>query len=138
MFTISRDMTSNKIKTEVKATVIEFLIEALREKYGEDSVKMIRTGNSSKVNEIGFIFDEATSEDGEVNSIVVSLNPSVKEFSNHTSDKGKVFVPFDFLAAAADYDDWVEEKRVKAETAEKTKAEKKSKNKTKKSSEEEE
>ena len=135
MFTISRDMTSNKIKTEVKATVIEFLIEALREKYGEDSVKMIRTGNSSKVNEIGFIFDEATSEDGEVNSIVVSLNPSVKEFSNHTSDKGKVFVPFEFLAAAADYDDWVEEKRVKAEAAEKTKAEKKAKNKTKKSEE---
>lgn len=135
MFTISKDNTANKIKTEVKATVIEFLIEALKEKYGEDSVKMIRTGNSSKVNEIGFIFDEATSEDGEVNSIVVSLNPSVKEFSNHTSDKGKVFVPFDFLAAAADYDDWVEEKRVKAEAAEKTKAEKKAKNKTKKSEE---
>lgn len=138
MFTISKNNTANKIKTEVKATVIEFLIEALREKYGGDSVKMIRTGNSSKVNEIGFIFDEATSEDGEVNSIIVSLNPSVKEFSNHTSDKGKVFVPFDFLAAAADYDDWVEDKKAKAEAAEKTKAEKKSKNKTKKSSEEEE
>ena len=135
MFTISKDNTANKIKTEVKATVIEFLIEALKEKYGEDSVKMSRTGNSSKVNEIGFIFDEATSEDGEVNSIVVSLNPSVKEFSNHTSDKGKVFVPFDFLAAAADYDDWVEEKRVKAEAAEKTKAEKKAKSETKKSEE---
>ena len=124
MFTISKNTTVNSIKTEVKATVVEFLMDALKEKYGEDSVKMLRTGKNSKTNEIGFIFDEATDENGEVNSIVITLNPSVKEFSNHTSDKGKVYEPFDFYAAASEYDEDLDEKAAKAEIAAKNKAEK--------------
>ena len=124
MFTISKNTTANSIKTEVKATVVEFLINALKENYGEDNVKMLRTGKNSKTNEIGFIFGEATDENGEVNPIVITLNPSVKEFSNHTSDKGKVYEPFDFFAAAADYEDYLAEKAEKAEIAAKNKAEK--------------
>ena len=124
MINITKENTFSKIKTEIKATVVEFLIEALKEKYGEDTVKMVRTGKTSKANEIAFIFDEATDENGEVNPIVITLNPSVKEFSNHTSDKGKVYVPFDFYAAAAEYDDYLTDKAEKVEIAAKNKAEK--------------
>lgn len=124
MFTIDKNNTITKVKTEVKATVVEFLMDALKEKYGADSVKMVRTGKTSKANEIAFIFDEATDENGEVNPIVITLNPSVKEFSNHTSDKGKVYEPFDFYAAASEYDEYLDEKTAKAEIAAKNKAEK--------------
>ena len=122
MYTVDKTNSITKIKAEIKAMATEFLLSALREKYGEDNVKMVRTGNTSKSNDIAFIFDEATGEDGEVNPIVVAINPSVKEFSNHTSDKGKVYVPFDFYAAANEYDDYVEEKEAKAQAAKEAKA----------------
>jgi len=122
MYTVDKTNTITKIKTEIKAMATEFLISALREKYGEDNVKMVRTGNASKANEIAVIVDEATGEDGEVNPIVITLNPAVKEFSNHTSDKGKVYVPFDFYAAANEYDAYLDEKEAKAVAAKEAKA----------------
>lgn len=122
MYTVDKTNTITKIKTEIKAMATEFLISALREKYGEDNVKMVRTGNTSKANEIAVIVDEATGEDGEVNPIVITLNPAVKEFSNHTSDKGKVYVPFDFYAAANEYDAYLDEKEAKAVAAKEAKA----------------
>lgn len=132
MFTIDKDNTITKVKAEVKATITEFLIECLKEKYGADNVHMVRTGNTSKTNEIAAIVDEATGEDGEVNSVVITLSPTVKEFANHTSDKGKVFEPFDFAAASDEYDNYLTEKAEKAEAAKaKAKAEKAAKDKAK-------
>ena len=114
MFTISKETTANKIKNEVRSTVIEFLMEELKNKYGEDNVRMVRTGGTTKTNEIGFIVDDATDTNGDINAVVVVLNPTVKEFSTHTSAKGKNYVPFDFAAAAEEYDNYVEEKEEKA------------------------
>lgn len=132
MFTISKDNTITKVKADVKTTITEFLIECLEQKYGKDNVHMVRTGNTSKANEIAAIVDEATGEDGEVNSVVITLNPTVKEFANHTSDKGKVYEPFDFAAASNEYDNYIEEKAAKAEKAAKDKAEKTAKAKKEK------
>lgn len=131
MFTIDKDNTIAKVKAEVKTTITEFLIESLKEKYGTDNVHMVRTGNTSKTNEIAAIIDEVTCEDGEVNSVVITLNPVVKEFANHTSDKGKVYEPFDFAAASNEYDNYLTEKAEKAEAAAKAKAEKAAKDKAK-------
>ena len=122
MYTVDKTNSTTKIKAEIKAMATEFLLSVLREKYGEDNVKMVRTGNASKSNEIAVIVDEATGEDGEINPIVITLNPAVKEFSNHTSDKGKVYIPFDFFAAANEYDNYVEEKEAKAQAAKEAKA----------------
>ena len=126
MYTVSKEMTATAIKAEVKAAMTEFIMTTLKEKYGDENVRMVRTGGTSKSNDIAVIVDEATGTDGEVNPIVVVLNPSVKEFSNHTSDKGKVYVPFDFYAAAEAYDTYLTEKAEKAAAA---KASKKSKKK---------
>lgn len=127
MYTVSKDNTVTKIKAEVKAEVTEVLMAALRERYGTENVAMVRTGKTSKTNEIAFRVDEATGEDGEVNSVVVTINPSVKEFSNHTSDKGKVYVPFDFLAANAEYESYIEDKERATAEREAAKAAKRAK-----------
>ena len=127
MFKISKEATATKIKNEIRSTIIDYLITTLREKYGEDNVKMVRTGGTTKTNEIGFIVDEVEDTDGSVNSVVITLNPSVKEFSNHTSDKGKVYVPFDFAAASEAYDNYLTEKEDKAAARAAAKEAKKSK-----------
>lgn len=120
MYQISKESTVTKIKAEVKQTVTEFIIEALREKYGEDAVAMVRTGNTSKTNEIGFIFDTAENGD-ESNPIVVTINPTVKEFANRKTDK-RTYTAFDFTAAKVAYEDYLDEKEAKAAEAASTKA----------------
>ena len=67
---------------------------------------------------IGFIVDTAEVE-GETNPIVVTLNPTVKEFANRKTDK-KQYVAFDFAGAKAEYETYVADKATK--DAEKAKA----------------
>ena len=109
---LTKDFTCTKAKAQVKAEITELFMAFLAEQFGEDSVRMIRTGNSSKTNEIGVIVTTGVGEDGEVNPVVVTFNPTVKEFSNHKSDK-KTYVPFDFIGAANEYDTYVAEKAQK-------------------------
>lgn len=118
---ITKDYTVNKAKADVKAAVTAKFFEFLGQEFGEDAVRMLRTGNSSKTNEIGFIVTTGVGEDGEENPVVVTFNPTVKEFSNHKSDK-KTYVPFDFLGAAAEYDEYIAEKVAKDNAAKEAKA----------------
>ena len=110
------------IKDSVKARLTEILMTALIAEFGEDAVAMIRTGNTTKVNEIGVIVGEATNE-GETAPIVVTVNPTVKEFATRKTDK-RSYEPFDFAAAKAAYDTYIEEKEVKAAEAAEKKAKK--------------
>ena len=53
-FTLNKEMTISKIKSEAKASVTDMLIEKLSEAFGAENVGMVRVGNStSKSNEIG-------------------------------------------------------------------------------------
>lgn len=122
MYTVDKVNTITKVKADVKATISEFLVAALREKFGDDSVKMVRTGKSTKTNEICVVVDEVTNEDGTVEKVCVTLNPSVKEFTNRTSEKGKVYIPFDFDAAAQEFDEYLSDKEIKAAEAKAKKA----------------
>lgn len=110
--TITKEFTLTTAKAQIKADFIKKLTDFLATEYGEDAVAMIRTGNASKTNEIGVIVGTGTGEDGESNPIVVTLNPTVKEFTNHKSDK-KTYVPFDFYGASAEYNQYVNEKATK-------------------------
>lgn len=118
MFTVSKENSVSNIKAEVKTKLIAEFVEYLTEKYGEDSVGMVRTGSTSKTNEIGFIIDEVTGEDGSINPLVATINPTVKEFANRKTDK-RVYTAFDFAAARNAYDAYIDEKSAKmAEKAE--------------------
>lgn len=123
MVSITKENTVTKIKGDVKQEVIEFIMESLREKYGEDSVAMVRTGNStSKTNEIGVIIDTADNN-GDENPICVTINPTVKEFANRKTDK-RTYVPFDFAAAKDAYITYLEDKAIKDEENARNKAKK--------------
>lgn len=106
--TITKENTLAKAKAQVKQEVQDFILECLRDKYG--AAELMRVGtDKSKSNVIGVIVGEGTGEDGETNPIVVAVTPAVKEFTNHASDK-KIYVPFDFYAASAEYDAYVAKK----------------------------
>lgn len=127
MYTINKDQTVSKVKAEVKANVTEFILECLKEKYGADSVAMVRTGGTTKTNEIGFIVDTAENE-GETNPICVTLNPTVKEFANRKTTK-REYTAFDFGAAALAYENYLYEKEAKADEAARAKEKKIAKDK---------
>lgn len=119
---ITKENTITKVKADKKAEVIEKIIAFLASEYGEDAVAMVRTGNTSKTNEIAVIVDTAEVE-GETNPIVVTINPTVKEFANRKTDK-KTYTAFDVTAAKAEYETYVAEKATKDAEKAKAKAEK--------------
>ena len=129
MIQITKENTVTKVKADKKAEVTEKIMAFLIGEYGEDAVAMIRTGNTSKTNEIGFIVDTAEVE-GETNPIVVTLNPTVKEFANRKTDK-KQYVAFDFAGAKAEYETYVADKATKDAEKAKAKAEKVAKDEAK-------
>jgi len=109
---ITKENTLAKAKAAIKAEITAKFIDFLNAEYGEGSAKMVRTGNTSKTNEVGVIVGTGIGEDGEENPICVTFNPTVKEFTNHKSEK-KTYVPFDFAGAAALYDEYIETKAAK-------------------------
>lgn len=119
---ITKENTITKVKADKKTEVIEKITAFLAGEYGEDAVAMVRTGNTSKTNEIAVIVDTAEVE-GETNPIVVTINPTVKEFANRKTDK-KTYTAFDFAAAKAEYEAYVTEKVTKDAEKAKAKAEK--------------
>ena len=67
---------------------------------------------------IAFIVGSADN-DGDVQDIVVTINPTVKEFANRKT-ANNTYVPFDFCAARDAYEEYATEKEAKAaENAEK-------------------
>ena len=123
-YTVSSDNSISRIKADAKAEVIETILTALAEKYGEDNVKMVRVGGESKANEIGVVVGTATTEDGSEVPICVTANASAKDFIERTSAKGRVYPVFDFAAAVDAYESWIAERAVKAEAAAAKKASK--------------
>lgn len=119
---ITKENTITKVKADKKAEVTEKIMAYLAGEYGEDAVAIVRTGNTSKTNEIAVIVDTAEYE-GETNPIVVTINPTVKEFANRKTDK-KEYKAFNFAATKAEYETYVAEKATKDAEKAKAKAEK--------------
>lgn len=122
-YKMTRTETMAKIKAKVKAQLMTEFKDFLAEKYGDDSVAMVRTGNSSPVNEIGFSAGTAIDENGTPYDIVCTVNPTVKDWLDRVGTK-KTFEAFDFETAKAEYELYVAEKAEKKATKAKEKAEK--------------
>lgn len=102
---IDKTNTINKIKTEAKKFAFDFFEKILTENNFE-GVKMIR---QSKKNELAFIFDNVEKEDGTIAPLIVTINPTVKDFVDRQTPK-KFTPAFDFAAAVNEYDEWAAEK----------------------------
>ena len=121
-YTLNKDNTNAKIKSTAKAELTTLFLDFLSEKFGTENVAIIRTGNSSKTNEIGFRIG-TVDVNGEAAELIATINPTIKEFEDHKTAK-KEYVAFDFAAAVNEYNDYVEEKELKAIAAKKAKEEK--------------
>ena len=112
-FVMNKEMTVTRIKAEAKATMMEQLMTALQDLYGEENVKPVRTGNgSSKTNEIG-VRAGVVDVNGETHEVCLTINASAKEFMNRKTDK-RSYSAFDFDKSAEDYRTYMIDKNTKA------------------------
>lgn len=105
---ITKDYTVTKAKADAKTDIMSVIFSAVTDIYGEDNVAMVRTGGTSKTNEIGVVIGTA-SVDGEDVPICVTINASAKDFIERKT-KSKTFAAFDFAAAKEEYEDYIQEK----------------------------
>lgn len=120
-YTMTKDFSNAKVKTAAKSDIINELISLLSERYGDDSVAMIRTkSGQSYTNEIGVIVG-TVDKNGDELPLIVTINPVVKEFETRKTAK-KSYVPFDFAEAKGNYEDYLVELEEKNSGKEKKKS----------------
>ena len=122
-YTITKDFGTGKANADLKARLIEIVTNALVAEFGEDNVKMVRTGTSTEVNEIGIRAGVITDIDGMEYDFCATINPTVKSFKEKVTKRYTV-EPFDFDTAAEKYTDYVEANRIEAEKKAQRKEEK--------------
>ena len=122
-YTITKDFGTGKANADLKARLTEIVTNALVAEFGEDNVKMVRTGTSTEVNEIGIRAGVITDIDGMEYDFCATINPTVKSFKEKVTKRYTV-EPFDFDTAAEKYTDYIESNRIEAEKKAQRKAEK--------------
>ena len=122
-YTITKDFGTGKANADLKARLTEIVTNALIAEFGEDNVKMVRTGTSTEVNEIGIRAGVITDIDGMEYDFCATINPTVKSFKEKVTKRYTV-EPFDFDTAAEKYTDYIEANRIEAEKKAQKKAEK--------------
>ena len=101
------------VKAQVRIDVMEPIIQALREKFGEDSVAKVGTNEYAVV--VGVINDK----DGIPQDICATIKPTVKEWESRKTAK-KTYEKYDIIAESEAYEMEVAEKE--EEKARKAKA----------------
>lgn len=122
-YVITKDFGTGKASADLKARISEIIMNALIAELGEDNVKMVRTGTSTEVNEIGIRAGSITDIDGFEYEFCATVNPTVKSFKEKITKRYTV-EPFDFDSAAEKYNAYVENNRIEAEKKAQKKAEK--------------
>ena len=122
-YVITKDFGTGKASADLKTKISEIIMNALIAELGEDNVKMVRTGTSTEVNEIGIRAGSITDIDGFEYEFCATVNPTVKSFKEKITKRYTV-EPFDFDSAAEKYNTYVENNRLEAEKKAQKKAEK--------------
>ena len=122
-YVITKDFGTGKASADLKAKLSEIIMNALIAELGEDNVKMVRTGTSTEMNEIGIRAGSITDIDGFEYEFCATVNPTVKSFKEKVTKRYTV-EPFDFDSAAEKYNAYVENNRIEAEKKAQKKAEK--------------
>ena len=117
----TRDYTGLKNATAVKAQaridVMEVIVNALSNEFGEDVVKKVGS------NEYAVVVGTANDGDGYPNDVVVTVKPTVKDWETRKTTK-KIFEKYDIDAEAAAYEMELSEKEKAKAEKEKKKTEK--------------
>lgn len=122
-YVITKDFGTGKASADLKAKLSKIIMNALIAELGEDNVKMVRTGTSTEMNEIGIRAGSITDVDGFEYEFCATVNPTVKSFKEKVTKRYTV-EPFDFDTAAEKYNAYVENNRLEAEKKAQKKAEK--------------
>ena len=109
-FKVTKEMTATKIKSAIKATLLEEFEQFLIQKYGDSAVGMVRYGSTPK-NELAFIVG-SIEDDGFEYDVVATVNPTVKDWKEKKT-KSRTTDAFDFEQYKTDYDDYLTEKASK-------------------------
>ena len=110
------------VKAQVRIDVMEPIIQALREKFGEDSVAKVGTNEYAVV--VGVINDK----DGFPQDICATIKPTVKEWESRKTAK-KTYEKYDIIAESEAYEMEVAEKEEEKARKAKAKEEKIAKDK---------
>ena len=110
------------VKAQVRIDVMEPIIQALREKFGEDSVAKVGTNEYAVV--VGVINDK----DGFPQDICATIKPTVKEWESRQTAK-KTYEKYDIIAESEAYEMEVAEKEEEKARKAKAKEEKIAKDK---------
>lgn len=112
-YEVTKDFTPAKVKTQGKTELYDLFKKFLVEQFGEENVGMVQSGSTtSPKRELGFIFGTVVKDGVEI-PLVATINPTVKEFYDHKSDKGKEYNTFVFADGRAAYDKYAAEKEQK-------------------------
>lgn len=112
----TKENTMSKIKTQMKADVMEYIIQCLIDKYGEENCSYVRNGNGQSKTKEFAVRTSTIEANGEEHEGVVCINAIAKDYREHTSDKGKVFPAYVFNVMREEYEIYVEERNEKKET----------------------
>lgn len=102
-YTQTNDFTVSKVKAAAKADVMTILTSFLKEKFGEENVKMTRNGKStSPSNDLAVRFG-TVDVDGEKVPICFTVSCPIKEYVDRQTAKTS-YIAFDFDEAAKNYE----------------------------------
>lgn len=114
--------SATAVKAQARRDVMEVIVAALKEEYGE--------GNVAKVgsNEYGVVAGQVTDKDGFPQDLAVTVKPTVKEWESRKTAK-REYEQFILADAAQAYEMETREKEEKKEQERKAREEKKAKDK---------
>ena len=109
-FKVTKEMTATKIKNSIKANLLNDFEQFLVQKYGENTVGMVRYGSTPK-NELAFIVG-SIDDNGFEYDVVATVNPTVKDWKEKKT-KSRTTAAFDFEQYKTDYDNYLTDKATK-------------------------
>ena len=114
--------SATAVKAQARIDVMAVVTNALRTAYGEDNVAKVGS------NEYGVVVGQVLDKDGFTADVVVTVEPTVKEWESRKTDK-RVYEQFILADAADAYAIEVKEKEEKKEKDKQAREEKKARDK---------
>ncbi len=121
-YEVTKENTITAITNNLKKEVKDLIIKTFAEQYGSENVAFVRTGNTTKVNEIG-VRVGIINENNETYEIVFTINPTLRNYKNKKTTK-KEMKAFNFEQTKKDYENYVTEQEEKIKEKERLKKEK--------------
>ena len=116
-FVEDKSNSITKVKAQMKAEIMNYIIECLISKYGEENCSYVRNGNGQSKTKEFAVRCGTIEAGGEEYEGVVCINASAKDYREHTSDKGKVYSPYEFNVMREEFSIYLDEKNAKAADA---------------------